>query len=65
MSLGSGVGSAVHGEAWMRGSLTSMTTTSCPSSRDRTSAVVIAAIGAASATMNPIRAAGNPGSIGR
>ena len=36
-----------------------------PSSRSANPAVVTAAIGAASATMNPIRAAGSAGSIGR
>ena len=36
-----------------------------PSSRSASPAVVIAAIGAASSTMNPIRAAGSAGSIGR
>ena len=42
-----------------------MTGSSHPSSRGRNPVVVIAAIGAASATMNPIRAAGSPGSIGK
>ena len=42
-----------------------MTATSWPSSRDRSPALVITALGAASASMNPIRAAGSPGSIGR
>ena len=42
-----------------------MTSRSHPSSRSASPAVVIAAIGAASATMNPIRAAGSAGSIGR
>ena len=42
-----------------------MTTTSHPCSRPASPVVVIAAIGAASATMNPIRSAGSPGSIGR
>src|SRR6202008_2719121 len=41
------------------------TTTSWPASRDRSPAVVITAIGAASATMNPNRAAGSPTSIGK
>ena len=43
----------------MRGSSTSMTSRSHPSSRGRSSVVVIAAIGAASASMNSIRAAGS------
>ena len=42
-----------------------MTSSSYPSSRERRPAVVIAAIGAASASMNPIRASGSAGSIGR
>ena len=42
-----------------------MTGRSHPSSRSASPVVVIAAIGAASATMNPIRAAGSAGSIGR
>ena len=42
-----------------------MTSRPYPSSRSASPAVVIAAIGAASATMNPIRAAGTAGSIGR
>ncbi len=41
-----------------------MTATSAPSSRARNSAVVITATGAASASMNPIRASGCAGSIG-
>jgi len=36
-----------------------------PSSCDRRSAVVIAAIGAASSSMSPIRAVGSAGSIGK
>ena len=42
-----------------------MTSRSHPSSRSASPVVVIAAIGAASASMNPIRAAGSAGSIGR
>ena len=42
-----------------------MTSRSHPSSRAANPAVVIAAIGAASPTMNSIRAAGTAGSIGR
>ncbi len=42
-----------------------MTTRSHPFSRDRNPAVVTAATGAASATMNRIRPAGTAGSIGR
>ena len=58
MSSGAGAGNAVLGWVSMRGSSTSMTSRSHPSSRSANPAVVIAAIGAASATMNPIRAAG-------
>ena len=47
------------------GSSTSMTVRSHPSNRSANPAVVTAAIGAASSTMNPIRAAGSAGSIGR
>ena len=64
MSSGAGAGSAVQGWVSMCGSLTSMIATSNPSSRSANLAVVIAAIGAASPTMNPIRAAGRTGSIG-
>ena len=42
-----------------------MTASSCPSSRDRSAEVVSAAIGAASVSMNSIRASGWAGSIGR
>ena len=65
MSSGAGAGGAVAGWVSMRGSSTSITNTSQPSSRSASPAVVTAAIGAASSTMNPIRAAGNAGSIGR
>ncbi len=41
-----------------------MTSSSHPSSRSANPVVVIAAIGAASASMNPIRASGCAGSIG-
>ena len=64
-SSAAGAGNAVPGWASMRGSSTSMTVRSHPSSRSARPAVVTAAIGAASATMNPIRAAGAAGSIGR
>ena len=59
MSSGAGAGNAVPGWAVNAGSSTSMTSRSHPSSRSANPAVVIAAIGAASATMNPIRAAGS------
>ena len=65
MSSGAGAGNAVPGWVSMRGSLISMTGRSHPSSRSANPAVVIAAIGAASSIMNPIRAAGSAGSIGR
>ena len=65
MSSGAGAGNAVPGWLSMRGSSTSMTGRSHPSSRSASPAVVTAAIGAASSTMNPIRAAGSAGSIGR
>ncbi|SON63963.1 hypothetical protein MSIMFI_05494 [Mycobacterium simulans] len=42
-----------------------MTIKSCPASRPASAAVVIAATGAASVSMNAIRADGCPGSIGR
>ena len=65
MSSAAGAGNAVLGWVSTAGSSTSMTSRSRPSSRDRSSAVVIAAIGAASASTNSIRAAGTAGSIGR
>ena len=65
MSSGAGAGGAVLGWVSMRGSSTSMTVRSHPSNRSANPAVVTAAIGAASSTMNPIRANGNAGSIGR
>ncbi len=65
MSSGAGAGNAVPGWVPIRGSSTSMTVRSHPSSRSASPAVVTAATGAASATMNPIRAAGTAGSIGR
>ena len=64
-SSAAGAGNAVPGWLSMRGSSTSMTGRSHPSSRSANPAVVTAAIGAASSTMNPIRAAGSAGSIGR
>src|SRR4030088_2224247 len=64
MASGGGAGNAVLGWVWIAGSSTSTTTKSCPSSRDRRSALVIAATGAASASTNPIRAPGCPGSSG-
>ena len=65
MSSAAGAGNAVLGWLSMRGSSTSMTSRSHPSSRSASPAVVTAAIGAASAIMNSIRAAGTAGSIGR
>ena len=65
MSSGAGAGNAVAGWLAMAGSSTSMTATSYPSSRAASPAVVMAAIGAASVSMNPIRASGSPGSIAR
>ena len=65
ISSGAGAGNAVPGWVSIAGSSTSMTASSYPSSRERRSAVVIAAIGAASSIMNSIRAAGTAGSIGR
>ncbi len=68
MSSGAGAGSAVLGRlstARTPISPTSMTGTSCPPSRAASSVVVIAAIGAASVSMNSIRASGTAGSIGR
>ena len=65
ISSGAGAGNAVLGWLSIPGSSTSTTARSHPSSRDRSPAVVIAAIGAASASMNSIRAAGTAGSIGR
>ena len=52
MSSGAGAGNAVLGWVSIAGSSTSMTGRSHPSSRSASPAVVIAAIGAASATMN-------------
>ena len=54
MLSGDGAGNAVLGWLSTAGSSTSMTARSCPSSRDRRSAVVMTAIGAASVSMNPI-----------
>ena len=59
MSSGAGAGNAVPGWVSTAGSSTSMTDKSDPSSRDRRPAVVIAATGAASASMNSIRAVGH------
>ncbi len=64
-SSGAGAGNAVLGWVSMRGSSISMTGRSNPSSRAGKAAVVMAAIGAASAIMNAIRAGGCAGSIGR
>ena len=64
-SSAAGAGNAVLGWLSMRGSSTSMTGTSHPSSRSANPAVVTAASGAASSIMNPIRAGGCAGSIGR
>ena len=65
ISSGLGAGKSVQGWAWIWGSWISMTGRSRPSSREPSPVVVIAAIGAASVSMNPIRAAGSAGSIGR
>ena len=58
MSSGEGHGNAVLGWASTAGSVISMTVRSHPSSRDRSSVVVMTAIGVASASMNSMRAAG-------
>ncbi len=47
------------------GSSTSMTASSAPSNRDRIVALVIAATGVASSSMNSSRASGIAGSMGR
>ncbi|CAM3224207.1 hypothetical protein MYSI104531_24555 [Mycobacterium simiae] len=65
MSSGAGPGGATAGWVARAGSSMATTATPCPSSRDRSSVVVSAAIGAASASMNSIRAAGCAGSMGR
>ena len=65
MSSGAGAGNAVSGWLAMAGSSTSMTATSHPSSRSASPAVVIAAIGAASVSMNCDPGVGQPGSIAR
>ncbi len=64
MFSGAGAGSADVG--WLRTAGSSMSTIrpSNLSSRDRASAVVMAAIGAASPSTNSNRASGTPGSIG-
>ena len=60
-----GAGKPVHGWARMSAWSISMTGRSHPSSRSASPVVVSAATGAASSSMNPIRAAGHAGSIGR
>ena len=65
MSSGAGAGNAVLGWVSMQGSSMSMTVRSHPCSRPACAVVVTAATGAASATMNSMRAAGTAGSIGR
>ncbi|SPX94205.1 Uncharacterised protein [Mycobacterium xenopi] len=65
MSSGAGPGRLVLGWVLIRGSLMSMTATSWPSSRSASPVVVITARGAASASMNPTRASGSAGSMGR
>ena len=64
-SAAGATGNAVPGWASMRGSSTSITGSSHPSSRPANPAVVTATTGAASASMNSIRASGSIGSIGR
>ena len=65
ISSGAGTGNRRAGLGRATGSLASMTARPCPSSRSANSAVVIAATGATSPTMKPIRADGSAGSIGR
>ena len=64
-SSGDGAGNAVLGWPSVPGSSTSTTARPRPSSRERKPAVVTAAIGAASTSMNSTRASGTAGSIGR
>ncbi|SON63896.1 hypothetical protein MSIMFI_05427 [Mycobacterium simulans] len=62
---GSGADNAVAGHVRIAGSATSITSRSNPSSRQRSSAVLSTTVGAASVSMNAIRASGTAGSIGR
>jgi hypothetical protein len=59
ISSAADAGNDMLGWAAATGSLASMTVRPCPSSRSANSAVVIAATGAASPTMKPIRADGS------
>ncbi|BCP05286.1 hypothetical protein MINTM019_27420 [Mycobacterium paraintracellulare] len=63
--MGAGAGGGVLGWAATAGSAMSTTIRSKPSNLSARSAVVTAAIGAASVSMNSTRAAGSAGSIGR
>ena len=62
---GSGTGSGVLDWVSVETSSISMITQSNPSSRDRRPSVVMTATGAASLSMNPMRACGSAGSIAR
>ncbi|BCO74081.1 hypothetical protein MINTM008_34160 [Mycobacterium intracellulare] len=64
MSSGDGSGSPVAGWVAMAGSSTSMMCPANAPNRGRTSAVVTAAIGSASVSMNSTRTVGSAGSIG-
>ncbi|CAM3607353.1 hypothetical protein MYCO108962_26450 [Mycobacterium colombiense] len=64
MLSAAGTGRPVAGRVRRAGSLTSMIAPPNPSSRERTSAVVTAAIGSASRSTKSNRAAGTLGSIG-
>ncbi|CAM3509589.1 hypothetical protein MYCO108962_23540 [Mycobacterium colombiense] len=64
-SVGAGAGGAVLGRVATAGSATSTTVRSKPSNLSASSAVVTAAVGPASVSMNSTRVAGSAGSIGR
>ena len=65
MSSGDGPARAVPGWMFAAESLTSMIGSVYPSRRERSAALVIAAIGRASLIMNSMRESGTAGAIGR